>query len=660
MHKVKGIMLAVMMVMTVFVSQSMNAQAGDYEHWNGELNPTSFWLREGSSPDPDYQFNTNVDDSDSRTHQFDDEWVAGVGDHIIIVHINFTGIPSPDEYPVYLNLRWGTTYGCDKPADQTFYEAYNWEGSNWHLYGDIPLTQNGYYITNTSFMGEFYISSAGEVNLRFNLAGDGTCHLDIDHIWLDVSAGLFFPRIINIWEELNETKTILNEYKHKHDGGAKGVFDNHPYVVPITWTGAYEGTRGSICDWAMVSGLDLGTLDYLEEEYDCDFSSRIIEIDPYWTMIYTANNTQTRAKSVDLWSPYDSTLADVQILSDEVWLSIGNASGTAVYWVNDTDSNNLSETYGLDAVDQLTHFSANGENMTIEISGGDVRVDRYTRVKIADEFTWSYDLMDKLYYHTEGITNALGIDMRDIFMYWSFPNEDDMDRPIYIDISSVQVKDLETNTILELGKNYDVSESGISFGLESILNSDTRQFNFQWKEKPLVSNEIYREFRDYDVSLNERFDDSPYYVGFVITQPITISFHGRIIVGFVFTQTHSNQILSKANTRVFVNGQNVPFSYDSSSNELTIHDITFESQSQNDVQVYFQFLTAETSLEEFVLTMGLGLFIAGLLATFVSASLLRDWKKKDKKVELLKRMIVWFFLILGLVLMAMSGIVQLF
>lgn len=612
-------------LMMVFSSVIVSQPVESYDQMYGELNPDVLLIIDG------YESSTSV--GMAGTYDRDETYLAISSD---------TGGGTVQFEVIWSNI-----------SDQSMFPSYLITYSFFNSKGDFGIDNNDYYIYRPSWVSR----SLGNVSRFNNSDGIRTeiTHVDVDDLetdttfgthlrlrycvvsgvddfivyidqtFLDISSYKLRMDVWNLNEQLNQTQAELNDLKMYGDRDTRGYYNNEPYVYPRL-TGSYEGTRGRTAD-------------------------------PYLTMIYTANNTETRAESVSLWQPYKSVWSDTQILSDRVDLSF--SSSFTMFWINDTDSNNITDLYSLGQTEPLNHFNAEGQNMTVDVSGGTVRADRYSRVKYVDEFTWNYDYWTRVWRVRSAITNDLGMDWMDLFFYWGFPTEDDDGRPIWVDLTSIIVKDTITNTILDAGKNYDLSESGLSFGLETILNSQTREFLIMFTEKPLVSDTTYRAVYDYDISSSSEYPNSPWFTGMVITQPDTTSFNGELIVGFVFTQRFSGRMISKLDVLIFVNGQQRPFSYDSRSNEIHVYDLTLDAGSQNDVAIYFDFYTAETSFQEFFMSFGIGMAFLGIILIALGLGYITDQsKKKNKFTEMswVKRVLLIALIIAGLILLIMSGL----
>jgi hypothetical protein len=190
-------------------------------------------------------------------------------------------------------------------------------------------------------------------------------------------------------------------------------------------------------------------------------------------LVVTAETRQTdtddNISSVAL-VPNNSSVANgtITILKDTLYFE-GSASTS---FVNITYTNNGT-------VLQNTSYIPNkldlyGENITINASN-DITVKRETRYHQYKKFDWTWYSYESKYETGIEVINPMNTSLYDIDVLIEFANNSNPD------VDTVTVRDVNNdNVLLEAGKNFKVTDTGIEFSLLSMNASSTRRFQCKY------------------------------------------------------------------------------------------------------------------------------------------------------------------------------------
>ena len=199
-----------------------------------------------------------------------------------------------------------------------------------------------------------------------------------------------------------------------------------------------------------------------------------IAIDPYQTLTYLVNRTGSGTNFI-VGPVWNAGATVVTLLQDYILLS---GSWTHL-WINSTQNttSTADDTPILSTASALTYLGLAGQNLSVQVAGSTgITVDRLAQVKVVNTFSWTQDLQTLQFSYSPQIANRLNVSWTNVQDYISYvPGH-------AADPSTIVVKDVTNNAILNPGVNYIVTSSGIALELSSVGASATRSFGITYNQ----------------------------------------------------------------------------------------------------------------------------------------------------------------------------------
>ena len=163
--------------------------------------------------------------------------------------------------------------------------------------------------------------------------------------------------------------------------------------------------------------------------------------------------------------------------SDFLSCSITNASATVL--VNDTTlGTTLLSRTGLSVIHldiYADNATSSGHNITVWVTPGTgITVIRSTTFRWARPITWNYVLADNEYYCYFTLNNSLNLTLRNPSFLVTYPEI--QDPTTAIDLSTIELYDVDNFLVLSPTSNYTVYSTGVGFTRPTLDNSTQRNF----------------------------------------------------------------------------------------------------------------------------------------------------------------------------------------
>jgi hypothetical protein len=183
----------------------------------------------------------------------------------------------------------------------------------------------------------------------------------------------------------------------------------------------------------------------------------------YWEAFYWYTDVSNDALTHALYAPLDSTYTDNEVIID--WVFIDDYASNARCWTNDTKSSaSTADDTILENDTRQIFQSLSGQNVTITCSDT-TDAERWSRIFIADDFSWGVNTATNQYTYSFSFTNNLPGTMKELAIGIPFK--------IAADVESVEVWDVGGNAQLNAQRDYRVTQSSVEVGIQTLAASST-------------------------------------------------------------------------------------------------------------------------------------------------------------------------------------------
>lgn len=192
------------------------------------------------------------------------------------------------------------------------------------------------------------------------------------------------------------------------------------------------------------------------------------DLDPFRTVIYEVHRSGT-GTSIPVGPFFSAAEPTVTILRDDLFLA---GSYTRLY-VNDTKNttSTADDTIVLDTTSARTYIALGGQNITVRVLGSTgVTVDRFSKVKLVQAFSWTQDLQSTQFTYQPSVANSLNVSWSSVFVFISWVPTTTPDP------KTVVVTDTQNQIVLDRGVHYDLTDAGVYLMLTSLGAGVTRSF----------------------------------------------------------------------------------------------------------------------------------------------------------------------------------------
>lgn len=294
-----------------------------------------------------------------------------------------------------------------------------------------------------------------------------------------------------------------------------------------------------------------------------DYVEGVKYMDPYYIWTYEVTEVSSSPSAAHTsYNPYDISENDVEILSDKLWLS--EVPDALNIWVNDTrsttgtgDDINLVNDAG------VTHYSLNGQNITIECDTTAISYMRESKVKLVNSFLWASHPDGSwgvsLTFYDNGTT-----DYRNNVFFVGAGEVNNIVVPI--DIMKATVYDQTNGMSLHNGKEFTVTGGGFWMAVSTMSSGDSRTFIFRYFEhKETIATQLI--LSPYMCDTSSPYSDKPIrcivnhdqpsdedFEGTVIFDLSEVSMYGTINWNRVLMRTQTDNQLYSKGTDWYVSG----------------------------------------------------------------------------------------------------------